>query len=98
MIPEYITATSVKSLVDGLTKELIVPKIKQFCSRLSLEYDKKLIPTAEHFTEYMLRAYDKYSIVNTLVLRNSVKTLKKIYVPLTLESEENVNLMSNVRK
>lgn len=90
MIQELMVTASIKSLVDNITKELVIPKIKQFCERISLEYDKKLIPTAEHFTEYMLRAYEKYSTVNTLVLRNRIKQLKNIYVPLTLESQENV--------
>ena len=57
--------------------------------RLSLEYDKNMVPTAEHFEDYLIRAYDKYSILNTLVLRNRIKKLKEIYVPLTLECEDN---------
>ena len=97
MIQEIMVTASIKSLVDNITKELIIPKIKQFCERLSLEYDKKLIPTAEHFTEYMLRAYEKYSIVNTLVLRNRIKQLKNIYVPLTLESKENVENTERIK-
>lgn len=97
MIQELMVTASIKSLVDNITKELVVPKIKQFCERLSLEYDKKLIPTAEHFTEYMLRAYEKYSTVNTLVLRNRIKQLKNIYVPLTLESQENVENTERIK-
>lgn len=97
MIQELMVTASIKSLVDNITKELVVPKIKQFCERLSLEYDKKLIPTAEHFTEYMLRAYEKYSTVNTLVLRNRIKQLKNIYVPLTLESPENVENTERIK-
>ena len=91
MMAEIITATAVKALVENIVKEIITPKIKQFCNRLSLEYDKKLVPTAEHFSEYLVRTYDKYSIANTLVLRNHIKKLKNIYVPLTLENKENAD-------
>lgn len=72
-----MVTASIKSLVDNITKELVVPKIKQFCERLSLEYDKKLIPTAEHFTEYMLRAYEKYSTCKYVGIAKSDKTVKK---------------------
>lgn len=40
MIQELMVTASIKSLVDNITKELVIPKIKQFCERISLEYDK----------------------------------------------------------
>lgn len=90
MSASILVVTSTKSLVDNFVKEIVVPKLKEFMGRLSLEYDKKMVPTAEHFEEYLIRAYDKYSTLNTLVLRNRIKKLKDIYVPLTLECENNV--------
>ena len=87
MTPDMLIAT--KPLVDNVVKDLVVPKIKQFVDRLSLGYNKNLVPTAKHFQEYLNRAYDKYSILNTLVLRNRIKKLKDVYVPLTLVFEDN---------
>jgi len=47
-----------------------------------------LIPKAEHFQEYLERMYNKYSIINTLALRNTRVKLKEIYVAQTLVKEE----------
>lgn len=92
MMAEIITATAVKALVENIVKEIITPKIKQFCNRLSLEYDKKLVPTAEHFSEYLVRTYDKYSIANTLVLRNHLKSvISKTFLKVA-QREENKDL------
>lgn len=36
MIQEIMVTASIKSLVDNITKELVIPKIKQFCERISV--------------------------------------------------------------
>ncbi len=68
--------------------ELVTPKIKQFADWCKGKYKEELIPTAEHFQEYLERTYDKYSIINTLVLHNTRLKLKDIYVAQTLVKED----------
>lgn len=88
MIFETAAIVSVaKPLVTKLAESLIIPKITQFADWCMGKYDEKMIPTAEHFQEYLERMYDKYSIINTLVLHNSRLKLKEIYVAQTLVKE-----------
>ena len=88
MILETAAVVSVaKPLVDKIVAELVTPKIAQFASWCKSKYNKDMIPTAEHFQEYLERMYDKYSIINTLVLHNTRLKLKDIYVAQTLVKE-----------
>lgn len=81
-------ATAAKPLVEKIVVELVTPKIKQFADWCKGKYKEELIPTAEHFQEYLERTYDKYSIINTLVLHNTRLKLKDIYVAQTLVKED----------
>lgn len=80
-------ATAAKPLVEKIVAELVTPKIKQFAIWCKDKYKEDMIPTAEHFQEYLERSYTKYSIVNTLVFHNSQRLLKEIYVAQTLVKE-----------
>lgn len=46
-----------------------------------------MIPTNEHFEEYLYRTYKKYSIINTLVFKNEQRLLKDLYLPLTITKD-----------
>ena len=81
-------ATAAKPLVEKIVVELVTPKIKQFAEWCKGKYKEELIPTAEHFQKYLERTYDKYSIINTLVLHNTRLKLKDIYVAQTLVKED----------
>ena len=76
-----------KPAIDNLIKEIITPKIKCFAEKCKIEYNKLLIPRGEHFEEYLYRTYKKYSIINTLVLKNEQKLLVDLYQPLTISEE-----------
>lgn len=80
-------ASAAKPLVEKLVTELITPKITQFAGWCRGKYNQNMIPTADHFQEYLERMYDKYSIINTLVLHNSRLKLREIYVAQTLVKE-----------
>ena len=80
--------TAAKPLVEKIVVELVTPKIKQFAGWCNGKYKEELIPTAEHFQKYLDRTYDKYSIINTLVLHNTQQKLKDIYVAQTLVKED----------
>jgi len=80
-------ASAAKPLVEKMVVELITPKITQFAGWCKGKYKKNMIPTAEHFQEYLERSYVKYSIVNTLVFHNSQRLLKEIYVAQTIVKE-----------
>lgn len=70
------TKQTAKSLVDRFVNPVI--------DGLELAYKKKLIHINQHFQDYLLRNYEKYSTMNTLVFSNSQKQLKDIYIPLTI--------------
>lgn len=81
-------ATAAKPLVEKIVIELITPKIKQFAVWCKDKYKEEMMPTSEHFQEYLIRTYDKYSIINTLVLHNTQLRLKDIYVAQTLVKDD----------
>jgi hypothetical protein len=88
IVETAVIATAAKPLVSVLVDKLVTPKIEQFskwCKDISNEL---LIPKAEHFQEYLERTYNKYSIINTLVLHNTRLRLKDIYVAQTLVKED----------
>lgn len=80
-------ASAAKPLIEKMVVELITPKITQFAGWCKGKYKENMIPTAEHFQEYLERSYAKYSIVNTLVFHNSQRLLKEIYVAQTIVKE-----------
>ena len=80
-----IAEIAAKTLVSAFVEKRVAPKISQWCKDLNNE---RLIPKAEHFQEYLERMYNKYSIINTLALRNTRVKLKEIYVAQTLVKEE----------
>ena len=75
-----------KPFIDSLLENIVKPKVKEFSDKCKLEYEKNFVSKWENFGEYLYRTYKKYSIVNTLALKNQQKFLKNIYVPLTLET------------
>lgn len=70
----------------SIVEKLVVPKIESFCKKISRNYKTIMIPRAEHFQEYFVRAYKKYNSANLLAIKNSQRTLQDIYVPLTLQN------------
>lgn len=74
-----------KPFIDGVVKEMIIPKMKAFCDNLAEGVKIDYIPKTEHFQEYLFRSYKKYGIVNTLVQNNQQMELKDVYIPLTLK-------------
>ena len=95
-------ATAAKPLVEKIVVELVTPKIKQFADWCKGKYKEELIPTAEHFQEYLGRTYDKYSSINVLAIPNSQFQLKNIYVTQTLikynrfESEDDTTIINRL--
>ena len=87
MVLEATFALAAKPLIESLVNKLVVPKIEDFSKWCKGKYKENLIPTAEHFQDYLERTYEKYSIINTLVLHNNRLKLKDIYVAQTLEKE-----------
>lgn len=75
---------ALKEIISSLMKELVVPFIKNFTSKAKLDYKKNLVPTEKHFREYFTRTYDRLSTLNTIALKNTNKSLKEIYIPLSL--------------
>ncbi|MBO6124825.1 MAG: NACHT domain-containing protein [Bacteroidaceae bacterium] len=87
MVLETALALAAKPLVEKLVDKLVAPKIEMFSKWCKDKYKENLIPTAEHFQEYLERSYTRYSIINTLVFHNSQRPLKEIYIAQTLLRE-----------
>jgi hypothetical protein len=74
--------------IKQTTKSLVDKIINPIIDRLNLLYNKNLININEHFQEYLLRSYEKYSTMNTLVFSNTKMQLKEIYIPLSITGIE----------
>lgn len=79
--------SAAKPLVEPFVEKYVTSKLQSFAEWCKKKHKEVMIPTAEHFQEYLERSYDKYSIVNTLVFHNSQRLLKDIYVPQSLIKE-----------
>ena len=90
MIMEAAVAMMAKPFIEGIVKDVIIPKIKSFSKNVSDGFKMDWIPKAEHFQEYLFRSYKKYGIINTLVQNNHLVELKNIYIPLTLKTVNSV--------
>lgn len=67
---EAAVAMMAKPFIEGIVKDVIIPKIKSFSKNVSDGFKIDCIPKAEHFQEYLFRSYKKYGIINTLVQNN----------------------------
>lgn len=91
MIDDVILLEGAKAVISPLINEFIIPKIASFAKKCKIEYNNIMIPRGEHFEEYLYRTYKKYSIINTIALKNEQKLLKDIYIPLTIVKNENIS-------
>ncbi|MBD2721611.1 NACHT domain-containing protein [Hymenobacter armeniacus] len=73
-----IAAPFVKAIVD----EFITPNIKRLAKRKGVSIQMTEHAFENHFEQYLIDSYDKYSTPNILVLGNQKRQLKDIYVPL----------------
>lgn len=90
MLTEATLMLAAKPVIEGLIKNVINPKLKKFAKKVGLEYNKIMIPKGEHFSEYLHRAYEQYSIAKTLALKHETRFLKDIYQPLTLRKNNSI--------
>lgn len=87
MATEIITTSVAAPLIKSFIDNVITPHIKKFAKKCGIAYKDLLIPRGEHFEEYLIRMYEKYSIINTLVFHNSQRKLKDVYVAQSLVKE-----------
>jgi predicted NACHT family NTPase len=88
---DLIINESVKTSIQILLNNYIVPKLKLINSQRKKE--NKIIESSfsSEFEEYLIRSYNKYSIINSIVLRNNQQKISEIYIPLTLEDAESIH-------
>lgn len=86
-----------KKLVEKIVLELVTPKIKEFTTWCGEKYKEKMIPTAEHFQEYLERTYNKLYNINVWSLNNSKRQLKDIYVPQSIFLEYSKRQKKEIR-
>ena len=75
------------TMINSLVEEVFVPMIKKFQKSAKITSAEFLNRNKGYFNEYLLRTYNKYSIINTMVFHNSQRSIKDIYVPQTLVKE-----------
>jgi hypothetical protein len=80
-------ASAAKPLVEPFVEKFVTSKLQSFADWCKKKHKEVMIPTSEHFQEYLERSYNKYSIINTLVFHNSQRQLKDIYIAQTLIKE-----------
>ncbi|AZO95748.1 hypothetical protein [Halocella sp. SP3-1] len=71
-------STFVKPIVDVYVK----PKLEEV--RKEMKLDKELVAHyfENRFKEYLCRAYEKYSTMDTIVFKNQQKNIEDLYLPL----------------
>lgn len=84
-----IESIAIGTIVELCVENFIGPKLESLAKLFKDTYNDYMIPRREHFEEYLLRSYEKYSVINTLALKNQQKLLKDLYVPLTLVRSNN---------
>lgn len=85
MMVESLSIATARTLVA----KIAIVGLKKLFEDIKDDYEQHLVPLTKHFEHYLKSAYERHSVVNTLVLRNSKCRLKDIYVPLTILEEKN---------
>lgn len=83
MITETILTTATTSLIKSIVENMR-PKIDGFLKKAKIWSADLLDQHEAHFNEYLMRTYEDFSVINTLVFHNSQRQLKDVYVPQTL--------------
>lgn len=77
---ETIIATTVLESVSKRLYSMFESVVQGF----KMDYDVNLTKITDHFEDYLKSMVEKYSYINTLVLRDSRKKLIDLYQPLTI--------------
>lgn len=84
MVTETIITAATIQMIKSLVEKIISPKFEEFLKFWKIK-SKELLDNHEDFCkQYFLRAYEKYSCVNTLVFHNSQRFIKDVYVTQSL--------------
>lgn len=84
MLDPIIISAVAAPMIETLVKELFVPKFRDFLHTANIKTKGLLDKHQEHFNEYLNRAYDDYSLINSHVISNSQVELKEVYLAPTL--------------
>ena len=98
MVSGTVLVSAAAPYVKSFVEKAVTPKLQAFVTNLEIKYKEIMVPTPEHFQEYLERSYTKYSIVNTLVFHNSQRQLKDIYIEQTLVKENHIDDEKEITK
>jgi hypothetical protein len=82
-------AVIAKPLIDEIVKTLVTPyigKLKDWVQEKKIQSIIVNENITTKFEEYLLRTYQKFSIINILVFPNQQINIKDIYIPLSITS------------
>jgi len=83
-----IIKTAQTAITESAIDVFITPALKKLRSVYKKKFNEYLVPKGRHFKKYLDEAYDEYSTIKTLLFHERVKSLKDIYLPLTLIPED----------
>lgn len=70
---------------------LITPSLIKLAKKVKIGYNNLLVPRGQHFKKYLDNEYKGFSFINTLVAQDRIKSLKEVYLPMTLIEENQVS-------
>ena len=70
--------------IEKGTTDVVSRMITSLWDNLRIKFKEIMIPTPEHFVQYTVDCYEKFSKVKCLARNQAVLDLNNIYVPLTL--------------
>jgi hypothetical protein len=93
--PDLILNETVKSSIQLLLSQYVTPKLKLI--NQNRKKNNEIIESSfnDKFEEYLSRSYSKYSIINSIVLKNNQNKITDLYIPLTLIDDERSNEGNN---
>jgi predicted NACHT family NTPase len=81
--------TMAMPLVTAITNVFVKPKIVELAKTLDIKKKNFEHIIENKFNQYLIKSYEKYSIINTIVFHNQQKLLKELYIPLAIENTDN---------
>lgn len=78
-------------LVNLVSETFLKPKIQKIAKKIKLTGNNISHIYENKFNDYLIRSYEKYSIMNTIVFHNQQKLLKQLYIPLTVKNKDGIS-------
>lgn len=82
--------------IPHIINNMVLPALRRLADTVRKDYQLRIEHLGTHFGDYLKRAYDQNTYLNTIVFHNQQKKLRDLYIPLTLYSEGTISDRSEV--